>query len=61
MRLLLQGPPDTQVRTKWLSLEGKPIEVSLSRNASKKRDALKSVAHCRFKHKDCPGSVPILD
>jgi carboxyl-terminal processing protease len=60
MRMLLVGPPDTQIRTKWLTLDGKTVEVTLTRNGSKHRDALKFEPHDRFEHKKLPGNVAYI-
>lgn len=57
MRLLLDGPPGSQIRTRWLATDGKVVEVSLARNGSERRDALKPVDHPRFERKGFPGHV----
>jgi carboxyl-terminal processing protease len=57
MRLLMQGPPGSAMRSKWLSPEGKEIEFTLTRNGSKNRDALKYPSHPRYEHKRLPGNI----
>jgi hypothetical protein len=37
MRMLLKGPPDGAIQTKWIDHQGKTLEVVLHRNASKNR------------------------
>ena len=41
MRMLLDGPPDSQMQTQWLTLQGKIVEATLTRNGSHNRAALK--------------------
>ena len=62
MRMLLQGPPGSQMRTKWLSSEGKSIEVSLTRNGSQNRSSLKIVGSSALRTEEpCQGMSPISD
>src|ERR1051326_6387498 len=60
MRMLLQGAPGSQMRTKWRTLEGKEIEASLIRNASQNRSALKLPSHPRFEQKNLPGNLAYI-
>jgi carboxyl-terminal processing protease len=60
MRLLMQGAPGSTMRSKWLSTEGKEIEVTLARNGSKNRDALKYPSHPRYERKQLPGNIAYL-
>ncbi len=55
MRALLQGPPGSQMQTKWLSADGKIVEATLPRNGSQHRGALKIPNPPRFEYKDLSG------
>jgi carboxyl-terminal processing protease len=60
MRLLLEGPPNSQARTAWRAPDGKEIEVLLRRNGSQNRKALTLPEHPRFEQKDLPGGVAYI-
>jgi C-terminal processing protease CtpA/Prc len=60
MRQLLQGPPGSLIRTKWLTTGGERVEVPLVRNGSRNRGALKMTSHLRFEYKDLAGNVAYI-
>jgi hypothetical protein len=60
MRMLLQGPPGSQARTRWRTPEGKEIEVSLTRDGSQHRNALTLPSHPRFERKELAGNVAYI-
>jgi hypothetical protein len=57
MRLLLQGPPGSQMRAKWLTPDGDILETLLARNGSQHRSALKVPMHPQFEDKELQGNV----
>lgn len=60
MRMLLQGPPDSTMQTKWVDLQGKTLEVVLHRNASKNRAAMPAQRWERFEYRELPGQISYM-
>ncbi|HLK62398.1 MAG TPA: S41 family peptidase [Bryobacteraceae bacterium] len=60
MRMLLQGAPGSQARTRWRAADGKEVEVTLSRNGSQNRGALQDPSHPRFERKDLDNNVAYI-
>lgn len=60
MRMLLYGPPDSAIQTKWIDLHGNIIEITLTRNGSKNRAALSSPKHGWFEYKELPAQVSYM-
>jgi len=60
MRMLLDGPPDSTARTKWRTIEGGTIDVALTRNRSKNRQALRLPSHDPYEQKLYPGGVAYI-
>lgn len=60
MRILLQGPPDSTVHTKWLDLQGNTVELTLHRNGSKNRSALPIQQRARFEYRELPGQISYM-
>jgi len=59
-RRLLEGPPDSVVRTKWRSPDGAMVEVPLRRNLSSNWTVLKLPTHERFELKELPGNIAYI-
>ncbi len=60
MRMLLQGAPGSQARTRWRSADGTETEIALTRNGSQNRSALALPSHPRFERKELPGNVAYI-
>lgn len=60
MRILLQGPPASTIETKWLTLDGKTIEVPLARDGSKNRAALKVPLRDLFEYRKLPNNIAYI-
>jgi hypothetical protein len=60
MRMLLKGPPDGAIQTKWVDLQGKTLEVVLHRNASKNRSAMPTKQRERFEYTELPGHISYM-
>jgi carboxyl-terminal processing protease len=60
MRMLLKGPPDSAIQTKWVDLQGKTLEVVLHRNASKNRSAMPAKRRERFEYTELPGHLSYM-
>lgn len=60
MRMLLKGPPNSTVQTKWLGLDGNTVELALHRNGSKNRSALPIQQHARFEYRELPGHISYM-
>jgi C-terminal processing protease CtpA/Prc len=60
MRQLLAGAPGSRMQTKWLTPDGKTVEVALPRDGSEHRGALKFPSHPRFEHRDLPGGIAYI-
>lgn len=61
MRMLMEGPPGSRMRTRWLSPDGATVEATLTRNRSEHRDALQTAPHRRFAYKQLPGDVAYVE
>jgi carboxyl-terminal processing protease len=60
MRMLLKGPPDSTIQTKWVDLQGKTVEITLHRNASKNRAAMPTQSRGRFEYKELTGHISYM-
>jgi len=60
MRQLLLGPPGSQMHTKWQTPDGKPLDITLARNGSQHRDALKYPTYPPYDRKDLPGGITYI-
>jgi carboxyl-terminal processing protease len=60
MRMILNGPPDSTIQTKWLGLDGQTIELTLHRDGSKNRAALPAPQRPRFEYKELPGQISYM-
>jgi carboxyl-terminal processing protease len=60
MRMLLKGPPDSTIQTKWVDLQGKTHEVTLHRNASKNRAVMPAQRRERFEYTELPGHITYM-
>jgi carboxyl-terminal processing protease len=60
MRMILQGPPDSSMETKWLDPRGHAIQLTLRRNGSKSRAALPKPRHEAFEYKELAGNISYM-
>ncbi len=60
MRALLRAAPDSTLKTKWLALDGKTIDVELKCDSSKRRGALPSRTMTRFEYRELPGGIAYM-
>lgn len=61
MRMLLNGPPDSKMRTRWVSPDGAAVDAELTRNRSQHRGALKSPWPSQgFQYKELPDGVAYI-
>lgn len=60
MRMLLQGPPNSTIQTKWLTSDRKTIEVPITRNGSRNRTALKLPSYDLFEYRKLPNNIAYI-
>jgi hypothetical protein len=60
MSSVLQGPPGSIARTKWLTLDGLTVQVAIPRNSSQHRAALKIPNRPRFDCRELAGGIAYL-